>query len=176
MALDIARAHAPGVHGDDLVVEVRPARLVLADQLGIERALAIPGYVDRQIAPIVLERLGRLAVARVAAVPAVGGMLLIAEVIGELGFQDPLGHALLHALEQAVFAEQILGVHPIFHQIVEKTVDFVRGFLSLAIALPPCEQDIRYCQLHKTCYRINLYTIMCTNNFSVEGESEMICH
>jgi hypothetical protein len=50
-------------------------------------------------------------------------MLLVAEMIGKLGFQDPLGHALLHALEQAVFAEQVLGVHPVFHELVEKTVD-----------------------------------------------------
>lgn len=97
VALDIARAHAPCVHGDDLVVEVGPTGLVLADQLGIEGALAVPGDLYRQIAPVVLERLGGLAVARVAAVPAVGGMLLLAEMIAEFGFQDPFGHALLHA-------------------------------------------------------------------------------
>ena len=73
--------------------------------------------------PVVLERLGGLAVATVAAVPAIGGMLLVAEMIGELGFQDPLGHALLHALEQAVFAEEVLGVHPVFHKLIQKTVD-----------------------------------------------------
>lgn len=56
-------------------------------------------------------------------------MLLVTEMIGELGFQDPLGHALLHALEQAVFAEEVLGVHPVFHQLVEKTVDLTCGFL-----------------------------------------------
>ena len=116
-------AHATCVHGDDLVVEVRPTRLVLADQLGIEGALAVPGDLYRQIALVVLERLGGLAVATVAAVPAIGGMLLVAEMIGKLGFQDPLGHALLHALEQAVFAEEILGIHPVFHELIQKTVD-----------------------------------------------------
>ncbi len=100
---------------------IRPTRLVLADQLGI--ALAVPGDLYRQIALVVLERLGGLAVATVAAVPAIGGMLLVAEMIGELGFQDPFGHALLHALEQAVFAEQVLGVHPVFHELIQKTVD-----------------------------------------------------
>jgi hypothetical protein len=123
MALDISGAHAPCVHGDDLVVEVGPTRLVLADQLGIEGAFAVPGDLYRQIALVVFERLGGLAVATVAAVPAIGGMLLVAEMIGELGFQDPLGHALLHALEQAVFAEQVLGVHPVFHELIQKTVD-----------------------------------------------------
>ena len=36
MALDIPGAHAPGVHGDDLVIEVRPTGLILADQLRFE--------------------------------------------------------------------------------------------------------------------------------------------
>ena len=87
------------------------------------------GDLDRQIAFVVLERLGGLAVATVAAVPAIGGMFLVAEMIGELGFQDPFGHALLHALEQAVFAEEVLGIHPVFHQLVEKTVDLTWGLL-----------------------------------------------
>ena len=56
-------------------------------------------------------------------------MLLVAEMIGKLGFQDPLGHALLHALEQAVFAEQVLGVHPVFHELIQKTVDLTWGLL-----------------------------------------------
>ena len=69
-----------------------------------------------------------------------------------LSFQDPLGHALLQALEQAVFAERILGVHPVFHQFIEKTVNLTGCPFVSGLALPPCEQDIRYCQLHKTCY------------------------
>jgi hypothetical protein len=36
MALDLARAHSPGVHRDDLLVEARKAALVLRDQLRIE--------------------------------------------------------------------------------------------------------------------------------------------
>ena len=63
MALDISGAHAPCVHGDDLVVEVGPTRLVLADQLRIEAAFAVPGDLYRQIALVVFERLGGLAVA-----------------------------------------------------------------------------------------------------------------
>ena len=72
------------MHGDYLVIEVLPARLVLADQLRIEGSLAVPGDLYRQIALVVLERLGGLAIARVAAVPAIGVMLFVAEVIGEL--------------------------------------------------------------------------------------------
>ena len=56
-------------------------------------------------------------------------MLLVAEMVGEFGFQDPFGHALLHALEQAVFAEQVLRVHSVFHQLIEKTVELTGGLL-----------------------------------------------
>ena len=54
MAPDIACAHAVRVHGDDHVVEVGPARLVLEDQLRIEGTVAVKGYVDWQIDRLVL--------------------------------------------------------------------------------------------------------------------------
>lgn len=43
IAVDIADAHALGVHGDELVVKVGSMRLVLSDQLGIKGTLVVWG-------------------------------------------------------------------------------------------------------------------------------------
>ena len=210
-------AHAPCVHGDDLVVEVGPTRLVLADQLRIEAALAVPGDLDRQIAFVVLERLGGLAVATVAAVPAIGGMFLVAEMIGELKAsrirsamrffmrlsrpsspkhgeltsvwvpdeEQEAIRDLERAREDFKHAERRVrqrlagfllrhgrnytggrrwtqahyrwleapGIPSSISSSKRRSI-LLGGFLSLAIALPPFEQDTGYCQLHKTCYRL----------------------
>ena len=73
-------------------------------------------------------------------------MLLVVEMIGQLCFQDPFGDTFLQVLELAVFAEQLLGFHPEFHDFSKGRSILLGVFLSLAIALPSCEQDTCLCQ------------------------------
>ena len=63
--LDVAGGHPLGVQGQDLLVEARHAPLVLADQLRLERAVAIAGRGDGQLAQVALHRLLRTPVATV---------------------------------------------------------------------------------------------------------------
>jgi len=55
VALDLARGHAAGIHGDDLVVEARPARLPLGRDLGFEGGPAIARRLQLQLAEIALQ-------------------------------------------------------------------------------------------------------------------------
>ena len=48
VSLNLARRHATGVQRDDFVIEPSPAGLVLGDDLGLETAVAVSGYLDRQ--------------------------------------------------------------------------------------------------------------------------------
>jgi hypothetical protein len=50
VSLDLARAHAARVHGDDLVVEAGEARLALTDDLRLVPAVSIPRRLQRDLA------------------------------------------------------------------------------------------------------------------------------
>jgi hypothetical protein len=50
IADDLAVTQAPGVHRDDLVVEIREAALVTTDQLGIEARLTVTRDLQRHLA------------------------------------------------------------------------------------------------------------------------------
>ena len=65
MALDLPHAHAASVHRDDLLVEAEKATLIFADQLRVERALAIAGDVQPQAAGVGQHGLQAVAVAAV---------------------------------------------------------------------------------------------------------------
>jgi hypothetical protein len=56
MALDFPNRHAPGVERQDFVVKARPAGLVLRNQLRLEGAVAVAGYLYRQFAKVALPR------------------------------------------------------------------------------------------------------------------------
>ena len=88
--------------------------LVLADQQRIEGARDGPWDLYRQVALVVLEGLGRLAVKRVIKVSTIGSMLLLADMVCEYGHKNLFGRALLQKFEQAVFAEYTVGDHPVF--------------------------------------------------------------
>jgi hypothetical protein len=67
MPRDLARAHAPRVHRDDLLIEAGETPLVLGNQLRVEGGLPIPR--DRELDPpgVGQHRLAAVAVAAVAA-------------------------------------------------------------------------------------------------------------
>src|ERR1700730_12633998 len=82
MSLDLARAHPPRVHRQDLVVETREASLSLAYDPRLETAVAIPRRYQIQFAKVALQLLLTLALARVATVLAPRIMLLVPQVLG----------------------------------------------------------------------------------------------
>lgn len=83
--LHLAGGHAPGVQGQNLLVEAGQPDLTLADGLGLELAVAIAGSVDIEFAVAVDDPLGCLAVAGVTGAVALRRVLAVAEVIGHLG-------------------------------------------------------------------------------------------
>ena len=105
MALDLARGHAARIQRDDLFVEPRQAPLALGNQLRLELAVAITGHIDRHFALIALDRLAAAAVAGVTATAALRCVLVIAQVVGELGFKYPLHQVLRQLLENPVLPE-----------------------------------------------------------------------
>src|SRR4051794_13763981 len=129
VADDLAGAHAPRVHRDDLVVEAGEAPLVLGDQLRVEARLPVAWY--RQLDP------ARVGDDGLAAVPvaAVAGSLLTAEVVVHLGVQRPFGERLLQLVEQAVRVEGRLRIGA-GQQLVENGVGYPRLFASWHVGAP----------------------------------------
>lgn len=82
------------------VVKAGEAAFMLANELGLERALAVTGNIDTQGAGVRQYRLGALAVAVVGAGPfglGLGGC--VAQVMAHLGTQGPLKNRLLELLK-----------------------------------------------------------------------------
>ncbi|KAF5041754.1 hypothetical protein DSECCO2_519690 [anaerobic digester metagenome] len=75
MGLNLAYGHASGIEGKDLVIEARPAGLVLADELRFEGAHTVTGYFDGEFAEIALEGFVALAVPSIAGRVCDGCML-----------------------------------------------------------------------------------------------------
>jgi hypothetical protein len=99
MPLDLAGAHAAGVHRNDLLVKAGKPPLVLGDQLRIEGRQAIPRNVERHLARFRQYRLPAITVAAVAV------FLAGAEMMIHLRVQHPFGQSLLQLVEQAVLVE-----------------------------------------------------------------------
>lgn len=119
---DLPGAHAPGIHGHDLVVEAGEAPLVLGDELGIERRLPVPRDLQLDPAGLGGDRLPSIAVAAVAD-------LVARQVMVHLGVQGALGQRLLQIVEQAVGVEGRLGIGA-GQQLVQEFVRNAGGFAS----------------------------------------------
>ena len=120
--LNIAGCHPLGIQRENLFIEARQASLVLADQLRLERAIAITGSGDRQLAQVALHRLARTAVAavrgtfgrrrirQIASRWRIGRRIVFhhsggsfaAQVDIHLGVQHPLQRGLHHRSHQTV--------------------------------------------------------------------------
>ena len=129
MALDLAHAHAAGVHRDDLVVEAGKAPLVLGDQLRIEGGQPIARDLQLDLAGVGQNRLAAIAVA------AVAGFTLRVEMMVHLGIQRPLGQRLLQLVEQAILGEGGLGISP-SQQLIQNVIGY-RGFFASCHAMSP---------------------------------------
>ena len=75
MGLNLANGHAPGIKGQDLVIEARPAGLMLADKLGLEGAQAVTGNFNGEFTEIALEGFAALSVTGIAGIVCDGSML-----------------------------------------------------------------------------------------------------
>ena len=107
MTLDLAGRHAPRVHRQDLVIEAGEAPLMRRDDLRREGAVAVPRNRDLRFPEVALQLLAAGAVAGVAAQPALRIMLLVAQVVGQLGVHRPLHQRLGQLLEKPLLADQV---------------------------------------------------------------------
>src|SRR6202044_669135 len=117
---DLARAHAPRIHRYDLVVEAREARLSFADDLRLERTVAVPRRLQRQLPEVAFQRLSGLAIARVAAVVAGLVVLRVAHMIGHLGLHGSLQERFGELLQQSMLADNIFRLLIVRQQFVNQ--------------------------------------------------------
>src|SRR5690606_12934758 len=124
MALDLSHRHATGVQRQDLVIEARPAGLVLGDDLRLETAVAVTGHFNRHLTELAFERLLALAVAGVAG--GIGYRLVagVAKVFGHLRVQRSLDQFLGELLEHAMLADQVFRFLVIGQQAVDQFVAY----------------------------------------------------
>ena len=95
--LDLADRQPARVARDDFVIEASEPPLVFANQLRLERPLAIARDLNRQ-GPIVGEdRLAAGAVALIRGERGLGGAGWVAKVVGQLAAQRSLNQSLLEA-------------------------------------------------------------------------------
>lgn len=131
MPLNLSYAQAPGVQRDDLVVEARPAGLLLGHHLRLEQRLAVTRNGQRQLAEIALEGFVAVTVTGITASVDDRSTLAMPQVLGHLGFQRTLDQHLGELLEQAVFANQIFRFLVIDQQAVGELDEFRVGLRSL---------------------------------------------
>src|SRR5690606_17200825 len=68
-----------------------------------------------------------LAVAAVAATPALGIMGLVPQMFGHLGFKRPLDHPFGQLLQQSVLAQKVLRALAALQELIEQDVGGVLG-------------------------------------------------
>ena len=112
MADDLARAHAAGVHRDDLVVE--PRKPGSGDQLRIKPGLAVARNLQLDPAGIGDHRLLAITISPVA-------RLFAGEMMVHLGVEDSFRQGLLQIVEQPVRVENRLRIGA-SQQLVENSV------------------------------------------------------
>src|SRR5574340_194211 len=98
MSLDFAYSHAARIQRQNLVIEPRPAGLMLRDQLRLKRTLAIARNLNRQFPKLALEGLLALAIAGIAGLVLHRLVLAVTQMLGHLrlqgAFDDALGQLL----------------------------------------------------------------------------------
>ena len=95
---------------------------MLGHDLRFEAAFAVTRNLDRQFAELALECLAAAAVASVAAGVGHRRMPFMAQVRGHLHVQCPLDQSLGQLLQQAVLANQVLGLLVAGQQLIQQLV------------------------------------------------------
>ena len=88
--MDFAHCHPARVEREDLVVEPGEPALVLGNQLGLERAVAIARHVDRERAVLSQDRLGPRPIAVIGGVFRLGPARRIPEMVCQLAAERTL--------------------------------------------------------------------------------------
>ena len=108
MRRDVADRHAAGVEPQDLVVQARQPRLALANELGLEAAVAVARGLDLHGPQLGVDRLATGAVANVGAVRDAARRM--PEVLGQLGAQRRLDHPARQLREQPAGPGDVFGL------------------------------------------------------------------
>src|SRR3954471_13862051 len=106
--LDIAGAHAAGVHRHELVVEAREAALVLGDELRVEGRQPVARDLQIELGGVGEHALGTVAIPTIGAPVRLAGL----EVVVQFGVQRTLRQGLLEPVQQAAVGQGGPGIRP----------------------------------------------------------------
>src|SRR5947209_4157371 len=130
MRLDLTGAHAPRIHGDDLLIKAPKPPLSLGYDLWLETALPVPRRFQLQFTKIPLQLLAATSVTTVSAVATGWLMLLIAQMLGHLCLQGPFQNRFGQLPQQSVFTHDVFWLLVPSQQLVNKRfVDHHRAIL-----------------------------------------------
>ncbi len=118
MLLDVARRHAAGVQRDHFLVEALQATLVLLHELRIECAFPVPRNANLDGPRVGLHRLRRVTISGVARPPAT--LLLVPEVLGDLGLEQALHDRALELGEGALRTEEVFFRRAPFQERIDE--------------------------------------------------------
>src|SRR5690606_27311700 len=93
--LNLAYAHAPGVHGDNAFIKSGKSALVLRNKNGLEAAVAIPGEIDANGAAIRNDCLAARTVALIG-------------LLRWLGFTGPVAQVQVHLRTHGPFDDRLV--------------------------------------------------------------------
>src|SRR2546423_11360865 len=102
MSLDLARRHSSRVHRQNLVIEAVEPALMLWNDLRLEISFPISRHLDLNLTEIALQLLPTFPVSGIAAAAALGGVLRIAKLVGQLGIHRPFNQPFRQLLQQPV--------------------------------------------------------------------------
>src|SRR5665213_767848 len=105
--LDVADRHPARIQRDDHVVDATQPPRTLRNQPRGERAVAVAGHVQVDVADLTGDRLRCRAVTGVREEPAVGIALLIADMVSQLGLQATLQGGLDQPRHEPTIARQL---------------------------------------------------------------------
>jgi hypothetical protein len=161
VGLDLAGGQTLRGRRDDHLVDTRQALVPLLDDLRLDGAVAVAGHCNLHRSDIGQHGLGAFAVAQVAAVPARGIVLVIAEVIRDLALKSGLQQPLGQLLQQSALTGQLqaLGLGTAYQLVDQPVVHGLRphsrrrlGSLLLGHVLTGHRCTFHDRELHPTIY------------------------
>src|ERR1043166_1961020 len=117
MPLDVTGGEATGIEAQHFVVEALQTSLAFRHQLRRKAPIAVAWHYEVQWSGGRLDRLLARAVAGVLVLCPIADMGGIAQVSGQLGFQDPLDYPFGQLLQQAMLSKDILRAGIVFESM-----------------------------------------------------------